>query len=630
MPARDSRSPSMRRARAPDRSRKSISSSGQRNDQGRREGRSFAHRRMSGGDVRRSRSRARMDLRRRGDEDRDAMAAMGYRGIAPPSLMVPADGLSTLPKSLSRARVPSPARANKKDWGTRLREMGEEELLELAGDHVKADANCSSHCGNTEALDVFKKHFKYEVGVGSAYEKACADPSLIKSWFLEQSVLNFQPGVAVDQLAERCADLGIFSLANLVALDEGEVVPLFTDVSAGGSQKHTLLARPGHTARLMLIEAHRLALKLHWEFKHGSSTEDAQPSSSNQGTSDMDALISVVKPVLLEVAAQGKGHEATGRKMAKALDRLSSLHANGKKKQGGPMSDSEDEEGDKDRVNLGDFLRKDPGYPGGIGGFLKAHWFTEAQSIGRADRKASARVDKSVPYPLKASLAEWTPPWVTQGKRGADQTTLSKNRSARIQSNMAAALGNIACEMLTYYAIGEIPLVAVTMKLLLSIQLMDEHGLEYALAYHQTEKDLIAGRAKVHESLDVGKFISKRQVAITDLLKASFGSSAFEDVLQGSRGGKAQVKGSGRLTASPVNTPPAAPQGVAKHILKSICFNEDARIGKSCQRKASGICDRQHVNTNNKSEAEKFDAAKAAFDKKREKKQPAINRVKAA
>ena len=171
--------------------------------------------------------------------------------------------------------------------------MGEDELLEMAGDHVKADASRSSHRGTT-ALDVFKKHFKYEVGEGSGYEKACADPSLIQSWFLEQSDLNFQPGVAVDQLAERCADLGIFSLANLVALDEEEVVPLFTNVSVGGSQKHTLLTRPGHTARLMFIDAHRLALKLHWEFKRQQGYSEMEIARKRE------ALEEVLIPELLE------------------------------------------------------------------------------------------------------------------------------------------------------------------------------------------------------------------------------------------------------------------------------------------------------------------------------------------
>ena len=106
-----------------------------------------------------------------------------------------------------------------------------------------------------------------------------------------------------------------------------------------------------------------------------------------------------------------------------------------------------------------------------------------------------------------------------------------KNRKKRVKTKVSSFLSNLACELLSLWAIDEMPLPAVLGKLLVAIRRIDERGLQYCRTYFRAEKDQIEEVEKLPAPLNVGRYFCRHHSKIHEDLKEAFPSMPFSDIL---------------------------------------------------------------------------------------------------
>lgn len=469
--------------------------------------------------------------------------------------------------------------------------------------------------------EVFWKFFKYEeVAPNSSSERIMCQEKLV-DWMTSQSEISMQRCQLVTDICERLVMVGVFSVSRLTALPLDDLLDTFLDERSCGV--NSALCGRGHPSRLLLQRAHEVANTHFFNGESQSAVDLVQQQVQSFQHSGSD-IAAALKPFLSALTTSMEVQSSSHRKLAKAFEAGGARKGSGRgSKIKDSHSDTEDEFQDKDRVKLGPLLATDRCYDEGVVHFIQSHWFCEAQRLGRCKRKAK-RDDTKVPHAFKSDTSDWTPSWVFLGRRTEEKKKLEQSRQERVRSNPAAFLGNLASELLNLYGIGELPLVAVLSKLLLSIRMVDERGLEYARTYHTAEKDSLAEKAKFSKHCDMGLYISgdANERIMKDLDKV-FPGSAFSDILEAPVKGRIKIgerePAESKRSRSPrrhtQNFVAATQQGKEEGQWLPVCFQEDARKNLKCAAKTKGVCKRDHLDTTNADQAARFDKAYQGFVK---------------
>lgn len=444
-------------------------------------------------------------------------------------------------------------------------------------------------------------------------------------WFAEQPGLRLQRTNLLGDLGGRLVEMGLHTIAEVMAYPREK---LMENLQAFDHSIFPNVTRLGSTAPLLLRKALNVGDALLKKIdEREAGLFDEQPPPAPKQSSNSASAADQLLPILTSIMKNADINTKTQTQIGKCLDMLGNKAGGGKKKPADHKDGESDNEGDNTRVDLGGILDGDRCFEEGVRSFIPVDYFTGGTRLGRAKRK-STRSNYEVPYVFNSGVEEWEPRWPTFGLTQSAVDKLQKDRPSRVFREPAAFLANLSTELLALYAIGEIPLVSILGKLLLTIRQIDGHGLAYATTYYGAEKAYVDALAGIGDKLEYGTFMCKEHEEITKSLKHSFPNGPFHDVLypdnsRSSSGKHETVKR--ERSRSPRRQSPKASGSPPKGQLPTnngrehICFAHDAREGKVCPGKG-GKCPRLHLNTELKENSEKYDKAHASFIRSRKKK----------
>ena len=492
-------------------------------------------------------------------------------------------------------------------------------------------------------------------------------------FMMQMPGLRFRQELA-RRVAERCVDVDAGALAKVAAYSEAEFVDAFRTAPTDKPEFKDI-GKPGNPASVAALKLYKVVAKHCWmDDDEKAETGDSRPPLQKARE---DGLLECLRPFLEAQRGLNEAAASSQKKLGKAIESMTQTKLKtkgGVEKAKDYASESSDDEGDRDAVDLGKYLDNDPGADGGVRRYIDTAWFAERRRLGKAKRHARARDDYDVPWVFTSKLSSWTPPHVHQGRTQEVQEALHKDRARRIQQNSGAFLSNLASELLNTYAIGELPLPAVLGRLLVAIRHIDERGLGYAREYYAAEKDAIAETIKIPAAMDLGAYYCREHPQISEDLRFAHPGPPFQDVVDTTGGGskrsvrsrtprRSDWKGAagsgfnrgGQAEAIARDSGPAkwsdafksagdggqgqkqsaagASAGSATGTKgqfdpsKQACFMEDARVGKSCAGRGT-TCRRLHLDTMDAAGAEAFDKQMKSFKANQERKNKKQMKVK--
>ena len=219
-------------------------------------------------------------------------------------------------------------------------------------------------------LEIFHDFYDLEEAPPSSEEKRNRARLKLKRWMEVQPGLCFSP-TSAKMIADRLVDIGIFSVANLAATGVQDIGAEFRRPRRGDDQDNPIFSL-GHISGLMVMKAHKVADSLAWAEPQGSLERPI--SSSNVAEPSENKLLQAILPFLQSQKEFNELAASTQKKLGKVFDNFGKSRGRGRQAEEDHASESSDNEGDKDRVDLGYVLEMDPGTRRGVGQYISSTW----------------------------------------------------------------------------------------------------------------------------------------------------------------------------------------------------------------------------------------------------------------
>jgi hypothetical protein len=282
-------------------------------------------------------------------------------------------------------------------------------------------------------------------------------------------------------------------------------------------------------------------------------------------------------------------------------------------------SDSEESK----RFDLGAFLADSVTRPREFQA-LSAEFFGDLKRIERI-RKELVRTGSDKAYFASSQLEEWPPAWLGAGLPRSERGALIKARlSGRLSE--VQILNNLGTFLLSHVAVGAITLPAAMQHLLLVGRMLEERGRDFALRYlalfqiemlsrlrvGQLSPNLLAGElAKVNEP--IARRVELEHIRPARQQPQPQAARPAPPPRPAADGGRPPPRQTTRVTTAKGTAAASRPEPRTPPARKPVCFSHDPAGGKSC---SAPDCGKEHLDTREAEGKTRFDAAKAAFDRR--------------
>ena len=255
-----------------------------------------------------------------------------------------------------------------------------------------------------------------------------------------------------------------------------------------------------------------------------------------------------------------------------------------------------------------------------FGGLIPNDCFPDSKRLTALHKHVTKSHSKSLARPgVLASIPfdEWIPTWVGAGANSEDRKAAIKSYSSGVGTSCPRALGCISNFWLAHSAVGLCSPLAVFGHMLLFNRLCCERDLQYALSYERKFVLKALFFIKSGNSFSLDSSLVSEDSGISVILNADWTArKASSPSQKGTKGAEKGSKGAGKLKDSAALKGKGTGKSPSKVLpvytrRLPVCFSHHPASGTTCN---DASCQKQHLDTKDASQLERFNRARAAFD----------------